>query len=152
MLKKTGSFKTSDGLRLCFEEYGSGKKVILSAMAGLFYPEGLQQAMAEKGYHVYCMTLRGFSPSDYVTEDYGDAWYDVFARDVMELADYLNLPQFFYLGASHGAGAGWHLLWRNPERVKSLCRRCPRTPQSGSRHHVLSPDAPAGDNFLPAAL
>ena len=120
LLKRTGSFQTHDGIRLSWEEYGSGEKVILSAMAGLFYPDGLQQAMAEKGYHVYCMTLRGFAPSDYVTEDYGDAWYDVFARDVTELADSLGLRQFVYLGASHGAGVGWHLLWRHPERIKAF--------------------------------
>lgn len=120
LLKKNGSFKTRDGLRLSFEEYGSGEKVILSAMAGFFDPDGLQQAMAEKGYHVFCMTLRGFYPSDYVTEDYGAAWYDVFARDVTDLADHLGLPCFIYLGASHGAGVGWHLLWRAPERVKAF--------------------------------
>ena len=115
-----GEFRTGDGVRLHYEEYGSGSKVILSAIAGLFCPGGLQQELAARGYHLYCMTLRGFSPSDYVTEDYGTGWYDRFARDVTELADYLQLPQFCYLGASHGAGVGWHLLWRFPERVKAF--------------------------------
>ena len=115
-----GEFTAADGLRLHYEEYGSGDRVVISAMAGFFYPFGLQQALARKGYHVYCMTLRGFAPSGYVTEDYGDAWYDVFARDVAALADHLGLDRFFYLGASHGAGVGWHLLWRRPERVKAF--------------------------------
>ena len=119
-MKKTGAVITRDGIRLQYEEFGSGNRVILSAMAGLFCPDGLQQAMAEKGYHVFCLTLRGFAPSDYVTEDYGDSWYDIFARDVTELADHLGLPSFYYLGASHGAGVGWHLLWRFPERVKAF--------------------------------
>ena len=115
-----GEFTAADGLRLHYEEYGSGDRVVISAMAGFFYPFGLQQALARKGYHVYCMTLRGFAPSGYVTEDYGDAWYDVFARDVAALADHLGLDRFFYLGSSHGAGVGWHLLWRRPERVKAF--------------------------------
>ena len=69
-----GELKTKDGLSLHYEEFGTGDRVILSAMAGLFYPDGLQQALARRGYHVYCMTLRGFAPSSYVTEDYGAAW------------------------------------------------------------------------------
>ena len=115
-----GELITKDGLRLHYEEFGTGSRVVLSAMAGLFYPDGLQQALARKGYHVYCMTLRGFAPSSYVTEDYGERWYDVFAGDVIALADSLGLDRFFYLGASHGAGIGWHLLWRYPERIKAF--------------------------------
>ena len=115
-----GEFITKDNVRLHYEEYGEGNKVVLSAMAGSFYPDGLQQALARRGFHVYCMTLRGFSPSAYVTEDYGDAWYDVFARDVTELADHHGLREFIYLGASHGAGVGWHLLWRHAERVRAF--------------------------------
>ena len=116
-MKKTGSFITRDGIRIQYDEYGSGTRTVLSAMAGRFYPQGMQQALAERGYHVYCMTLRGFSPSDYVNEDYGSSWYDIFARDVTDLADHLGLEHFFYMGASHGAGVGWHLLWRFPSRI-----------------------------------
>ena len=114
-----GNVLTNDGIRLHYEEYGTGSRAVLSAQVG-FYPEGMQQALAERGYHVYCMTLRGFAPSFYVAEDYGDAWYDVFADDVVLLADAMGIGQFFYMGASHGAGVGWHLLLRHPERVKGF--------------------------------
>jgi len=119
-----GYCTTKDHVRLYYEEYGTGGKVVLSAQAG-FYPEGLQQALARKGYHVYCLTLRGFFPSSYVTEDYGDAWYDVFADDVICLADSLGVSRFFYMGASHGAGVGWHLLLRHPERVLAFVAAVP---------------------------
>lgn len=118
--KDMGEVLTKDGVRLHYEEYGTGEKVILSAQAGLFYPHGMHQAMAERGYRVVCMTLRGFAPSSYVTEDYGDAWYDVFARDVVCLADQLGLDQFYCMGASHGAGVGWHLLWRYADRIRAF--------------------------------
>ena len=118
-MKKTGDIQTKDGFRLRYDEYGTGERHLLSAQAG-FYPAGLQQALAEKGYHVWCLTLRGFAPSDYVTEDYGDAWYDVFADDVICLADTKGIGQFSYLGASHGAGVGWHLALRHPERVQAF--------------------------------
>ena len=88
-----GDFITGDGVRLHYEEYGTGDRCVLSAMAGLFYPFGLQQALAERGYRVFCMTLRGFAPSGYVSQDYGSSWYDVFARDVAELADRLGISK-----------------------------------------------------------
>ena len=119
-----GYVTTKDGLRLYYEEYGSGDKAVLSAQVG-FYPKGVQQALAERGYHVYCLTLRGFAPSDYVTEDYGDAWYDVFADDVVCLADALGIEKFAYTGASHGAGVGWHLMLRHPERVFAFVAMVP---------------------------
>ena len=114
-----GSIMTKDGVRLHYDEYGTGERFLLSAQVG-FYPAGMQQALAEKGYHVFCLTLRGFAPSDYVTEDYGDAWYDVFADDVVCLADALGIGQFSYIGASHGAGVGWHLALRHPERLRAF--------------------------------
>ena len=114
-----GYITSKDGLKLYYEEYGSGEKAILSAQVG-FYPKGMQQALAERGYHVYCLTLRGFAPSSFVTEDYGDAWYDVFADDVVCLADALGIARFSYMGASHGAGVGWHLMLRHPERVQGF--------------------------------
>ena len=114
-----GNILTGDGISLHYDEYGSGNRIILSAQAG-FYPEGMQQALAERGYRVFCLTLRGFAPSSYVTEDYGDRWYDVFADDVICLADRLGIGKFFYMGASHGAGVGWHLALRHPERVRGF--------------------------------
>ena len=111
--------ETKDGLKLHYEEYGSGDRVILSAQVG-FYPKGMQQYLAQMGYHVYCMTLRGFYPSSYVTEDYGDRWYDVFSDDVIALADVLKIERFTYMGASHGAGLGWHLVLNHPDRVNAF--------------------------------
>lgn len=119
-----GYVTTKDGFRLYYEEYGTGDKAVLSAQVG-FYPKGVQQALAERGYHVYCLTLRGFAPSDYVTEDYGDAWYDVFADDVVCLADSFGIEKFAYTGASHGAGVGWHLMLRHPERVFAFVAMVP---------------------------
>lgn len=114
-----GEFTTSDGYKLHFDEFGSGDKVILSAQVG-FYPKGMQQYLAGMGYHVYCLTLRGFYPSDYVTEDYGEFWYDRFAGDVVALADFLALDRFTYLGASHGAGVGWHLALLAGDRLNAF--------------------------------
>ncbi len=114
-----GQIITRDGYKLHYDEYGNGNRVIISAQVG-FYPKGMQQYMAKMGYKVYCLTLRGFAPSDYVEEDYGEDWYDVFADDVICLADSLGLDKFTYMGASHGSGVGWHLVLRHPERVNAF--------------------------------
>ena len=118
-MKKEHEFLAPDGVKLHYDEYGTGDRTILSAQAG-FYPRGLQQSLAENGYHVYCLTLRGFAPSSYVTEDYAEGWYDRFADDVVCLADELGVKRYFYIGASHGAGVGWHLALRYPERVAAF--------------------------------
>ena len=118
-MKRENEIRTADGVTLHYDEYGTGGPAILSAQVG-FYPKGLQQSLAEAGYHVYCMTLRGFAPSSFVEEDYGTGWYDRFADDVICLADALGLDRFAYMGASHGAGVGWHLALRHPERVSAF--------------------------------
>ena len=110
----------NDSISLFYEEFGQENKntdkIIISAQVG-FYKKGMQQYMAGLGYHVYCVTLRGFHPSSLVEEDYGVHWYDVFADDVVAFADKMNISRFIYMGASHGSGVGWHLMLRNPNRV-----------------------------------
>lgn len=114
-----GKIKVSTDVELYYAEYGSGDRYILSAQVG-FAPKGMQQKLAEMGYHVICITLRGFAPSSYITEDYGAEWYDVFAEDVVRVADALGIEKFAYMGASHGAGLGWHLMLNHPERVSAF--------------------------------
>ena len=112
-----------DKISLYYEEYGQGSldadNIILSAQVG-FYPKGMQQHLATLGYHVFCITLRGFHPSTLVEEDYGEHWYDVFADDVTAFADKLGIKKFVYMGASHGAGVGWHIMLRHPDRVNAF--------------------------------
>ncbi|MCQ2421505.1 MAG: alpha/beta hydrolase [Lachnospiraceae bacterium] len=114
-----GYIEVEEGISLYYEEFGTGDNYILSAQMG-FYKKGMQQRMAELGYHVFCMTIRGFSPSSSVSTDYGEHWYDVFAEDVVRFADAMQIDTFTYMGASHGAGIGWHLMLLHPERVKAF--------------------------------
>ena len=111
--------QVNDKIQIYYEEFGEGDRYIFSAQIG-FYPKGMQQQMAKLGYHVICVTLRGFAPSSHVTEDYGEGWYDVFADDLVAVADHLGIDKFVYMGASHGAGVGWHIMLRHGERVKAF--------------------------------
>jgi len=108
-----------ENINIFYEELGTGDNYIMSAQIG-FYPDGMQQKMAKMGYHVICVTLRGFAPSSHVTEDYGDAWYDYFADDLIAVANHLKIDKFVYMGASHGAGVGWHIMLRHKERISAF--------------------------------
>ena len=114
-----GNIKIDDNINLYYEEYGDGDNVIISMQCG-FYHTGMQQYMANMGYHVYCITMRGFHPSSLVYEDYGEKWYDIFACDVITFADKMGIDKFIYMGASHGAGIGWHLMLQNMNRIKAF--------------------------------
>lgn len=111
--------KVDENIDIYYEEFGTGDNYIMSAQIG-FYPDGMQQQMAKLGYHVICVTLRGFAPSSHVTEDYGDAWYDYFADDLIAVANHLKIDRFVYMGASHGAGVGWHIMLRHKERIRAF--------------------------------
>lgn len=113
------NIQIDEKISLYVEEYGTGENYILSAQVG-FYKKGMQQKMAELGYHVFCITLRGFAPSTLVEEDYGENWYDIFADDVIAVADKLGIGQFIYMGASHGCGVGWHVMLRHGQRVSTF--------------------------------
>ncbi len=121
---RSGSVPVEEHISLYYEEYGSGDRIILSAQCG-FYHRGMHQRMADLGYHVYCITLRGFHPSSLVREDYGDRWYDVFASDVIAFADRMGINRFSYMGASHGAGVGWHLMLLAQERIDAFVAMVP---------------------------
>lgn len=114
-----GKVQIDEKISLFYEEFGSGDRIILSSQAG-FYHVGMHQKMAELGYHVYCITMRGFHPSTLISEDYGDKWYETFAKDVLSFADRMGIEKFIYMGASHGAGIGWHLMLFNSGRVNAF--------------------------------
>jgi pimeloyl-ACP methyl ester carboxylesterase len=120
---KMSYLQINEKISLYYEEYGQGDvtldNVIISAQVG-FYPKGMQQHLAKMGYHVFCITLRGFHPSTLIDEDYGEHWYDIFADDVISFANKLGIGNFIYMGASHGAGVGWHLMLRHGKRIRAF--------------------------------
>jgi len=107
------------GIRLFYEEYGTGNKVVLSLMMD-FPPENMIRELARYGYHVYLITNRGVGRSSHVYETGGKAWFDIFAEDVCAFADRIGAEKFIYAGCSHGAGTGWHICLRHPERVSAF--------------------------------
>ena len=109
-----------DGASIYYEERGSGSHYILGARNLLEHVGSYTTYLADLGYHVIEIQLRGYGHSSRVSEDYGNAWYDIWADDVCDVADALGIDKFVYTGVSHGAGVGWHILRRHPERMQAF--------------------------------
>lgn len=108
--------EVADGISLFYEDLGSGDKYVLSLMMD-FPPENTIRELAKHGYHVLLITNRGIGKSTHVFENYGAEWFNIFADDVVAVADRLGIDRFVYAGCSHGAGTGWHIALRHPERL-----------------------------------
>lgn len=106
-----------DQVQIYYEEYGEGERYLLSTMQG-HGPHSLEKELAKRGFHVFLLTNRGFGRSTHLFEAPEKNWYDMWADDVIAFADKMGIDQFSYSGASHGAGTGWHLVLRHPERVE----------------------------------
>ena len=110
------TIEVEKGVDLHYEELGEGDRYLLCTQVG-HSRYTLERELAKRGFHVFLLTNRGFGRSTHVTEDYGEHWYDRFADDVIAFADRMGIDRFAYSGASHGAGTGWHVVLRHPERV-----------------------------------
>lgn len=107
------------GATLWFDEYGSEGEVVLSSASGFDRYPGLL-ADAPTRCHVYTIQARGFGRSTHLARPPAQGWLDQWGDDVLAFADSLGVDRFIYTGVSHGAGIGWHLARRAPERLKAL--------------------------------
>lgn len=112
-------FVMKDGARIAYEEYGTGDAYVFSVHMD-HNPNAYVKRFADYGYHVIHMWNRSAGPSEPDSPDFSPNWYDRWAEDVIEAADQLGIDKFIYTGGSHGAGTGWHILWRHQERVKAF--------------------------------
>ena len=108
--------EVAEGIELFYEDLGTGDKYVLSLMMD-FPPLNTIRELAKHGYHVLLITNRGIGKSTHVFENYGAEWFNIFADDVVAVADQLGIDKFVYAGCSHGAGTGWHIALRHPERL-----------------------------------
>ena len=105
-----------ENVKLYYEEYGEGDQYLLCTQIGhgVF---SFEKEMARRGFHVFLLTNRGFGRSTHLFNAPEKNWYDMWADDVVAFADRMGIEKFTYCGSSHGAGTGWHLVLRHPDRV-----------------------------------
>ncbi|MGG4554617.1 alpha/beta fold hydrolase [Paenibacillus sp. FSL W8-0186] len=107
-------------VELYYDEFGSGDRYLIQAQQYTNNKLHYTIDLAKQGFHVFNIQIRGYAPSTPVHEDLGEAWYDVWAQDVCDFADFMGIQSFFYTGYSHGAGIGWHLCMNHPERLRAF--------------------------------
>lgn len=110
-----------DDVSLWYDEFeGQGAPIFASASSfeSGGYPEILSRAPL--GRPVYQIQARGWGKSTHLQDAPAAGWLDTWADDVCRVADQLGVDKFVYTGVSHGAGIGWHLARRHPERLLAL--------------------------------
>lgn len=99
---------TSDRAKIAYDDTGSGRPLLLvhgwATHAGFFRPQvdGLAAS-----FRVISVDLRGHGRSRAAG---GDASIDILARDIVELADHLDLNDLLVVGWSMGAMVLWRAL------------------------------------------
>jgi pimeloyl-ACP methyl ester carboxylesterase len=123
---KTGSFK-QDGQRLVYDEYGSGRNVVV-LLPGLLLSRKMQdplaRALAEHGNRVISLDLLGHGESDRPV----DMWrysMPLFAEQVIGLLDHLDVRRAVIGGTSLGANVSLEAAVLAPARMQGLIVEMP---------------------------
>lgn len=109
--------KINKDVQIQYEEYGSGDNYLLCAQQNHSKIRSYTIDLAERGFHVFNITIRGYGESTHVKEGYGSEWYNIWAKDVVDFASSKEIDKFFYTGVSHGAGIGWTICRNHPEKL-----------------------------------
>jgi pimeloyl-ACP methyl ester carboxylesterase len=112
---------TDDGVRLYFEETGSGHPVILvHEFAGDLRSWEQQMRYFGKRYHTIAFNARGFPPSE-VPEHVSLYSQGHAADDILAVLNHVGEHQAHIIGLSMGGFATLHFGLRHAERARSLC-------------------------------
>ena len=112
---------TDDGVKLYFEETGSGLPVILvHEFAGDLRSYEMQMRHFGKRYRTIAYNARGFPPSD-VPEQVSSYSQARAASDILAVLDHIGAPKAHIIGLSMGGFATLHFGMRHPTRALSLC-------------------------------
>ncbi len=112
---------TDDGVKLYFEETGSGQAVIfVHEFAGDLRSWEPQLRHFGKRYRAVAFNARGFPPSD-VPENVASYSQARAADDILAVLDHLGAAKAHIVGLSMGGFATLHFGIRHPSRALSLC-------------------------------
>ena len=139
---------TDDGVRLHYEETGTGTPVIfVHEFAGDHRAWEPQMRHFGQRYRAICYAARGYPPSD-VPEDVAQYSQARAADDIASVLDHLDIDRAHVVGLSMGGFATLHFGFRHPARARSLCiAGCGYGAEPGQRDKFRS-EAEAIANFL----
>ena len=112
---------TEDGVRLYYEEAGSGKPLIfVHEFAGDHRSWELQMRHLGQRYRCIAFNARGYPPSD-VPESESSYSQSRAADDIRSILDHLAIDRAHVVGLSMGGFATLHFGFRHATRALSLC-------------------------------
>src|SRR4030088_3780355 len=112
---------TDDGIRLYYEETGSGAPIVfVHEFAGDHCSWEQQLQHFGRRYRAIAYAARGYPPSD-VPEDPASYSQNRAADDILAVLDHLAIPKAHVCGLSMGGFAALHFGLRHPSRALSLC-------------------------------
>src|SRR3954451_12177387 len=113
-------FIASDGVRIFYEQAGSGLPIIFAHEFGDNY-ESWSPQMSHFGRRYRCIAYaaRGFPPSE-VPDDRAQYTVARLVQDIGDLMDELELVQAHLVGISMGSVPVLNFALANPKRVRSL--------------------------------
>src|SRR3984957_9351192 len=120
--RRSMSFATTDdGVRLHYEETGSGTPVIfVHEFAGDHRAWEAQMRHFGQRYRTITYAARGYPPSD-VPDDVAKYSQARAADDIASVLDHLGIDKAHIVGLSMGGFATLHFGFRHPKRALSLC-------------------------------
>ena len=111
---------TDDGVRLYYEEAGSGYPVVLvHEFAGDWRSYEPQLRFFARRYRAIAFNARGYPPSD-VPEDFHRYSQERARDDIRAVLDALQIPKAHVVGISMGGFAVLHFGFAYPERASAL--------------------------------
>lgn len=107
-----------DGIRIWYAEFGHGEPVLFvhGGLANSNYWGNEVRALAPH-YRVIVMDSRGHGRSTRNAQGFG---YDLMAKDVIGLLDYLKIRRVALIGWSDGAIIGLDIAMHHPDRLTKL--------------------------------
>jgi len=112
---------TEDGIRLYYEEAGSGTPLIfVHEFAGDYRSWELQMRHFGQRYRCIAFNARGYPPSD-VPESQASYSQSRAADDIRSVLDHLSIDRAHVVGLSMGGFATLHFGFRHATRARSLC-------------------------------
>ena len=126
-MRELGVFEDTDGLKISYEIYGTGRRTVLF-MHGLLMDSNLNrrlaEALAEEGNRVILVDLPGHGRSDKPLRA-SEHRMDAYAVRVLHLMDALGLKTAVVGGMSLGAGVALQLCLLAPKRVRAMIIEMP---------------------------
>jgi pimeloyl-ACP methyl ester carboxylesterase len=111
---------TDDGVRLYYEETGTGTPIVfVHEFAGDYRAYETQIRFFSRRYRCIAYNARGYPPSD-VPEDWTSYSQDRARDDILSVLDALKLPKAHIVGISMGGFATLHFGLHYPDRATSL--------------------------------